>query len=266
MKGLTDMFKIQDILRYTKPKGDALRWVAHAGLLAGLLMGPTSYWWVTAGVYFWFASIGLFVGQHRYFAHRSFETNKFWEYVLNISGTLASLTSTFGYIIKHREHHIDTDGKGDPHSPHHMSLWKSWTLGLKDDKYDLKLGKDWLRNTGLMNTHENFFGWIVFYNTILALIDPWLILYAYLMPVSLCVWATGAFNTWGHGKGLKMFGYRNWDTKDQSTNHHIVNLITFGEGWHNNHHQAPRDYVHDEQNWWEWDLNAWIIRAIKKKT
>ena len=95
-----------------------------------------------------------------------------------------------------------------------MSLWKSWTLGLKDDKYDLKLGKDWLRNTGLMNTHENFFGWIVFYNTILALIDPWLILYAYLMPVSLCVWATGAFNTWGHGKGLKMFGYRNWDTQD----------------------------------------------------
>ena len=90
-----DIQRTVEILRYTKPKGDALRWIAHAGLLAGLLMGPTSYWWVTAGVYFWFASIGLFVGQHRYFAHRSYKTNKFWETVLNISGTLASLTSTY---------------------------------------------------------------------------------------------------------------------------------------------------------------------------
>ncbi len=48
MRDFTDMSKIQDILRYTKPKGDALRWVAHAGLLARLLMGPISYWWVTA--------------------------------------------------------------------------------------------------------------------------------------------------------------------------------------------------------------------------
>ncbi len=252
-----------DILRYTKPKGDTLRWIAHAGLLAGLLMGPTNYWWVTAGVYFWFASIGLFVGQHRYFAHRSYETNKFWETILNVSGTLASLTSTLGYVIKHREHHKDSDGDKDPHSPHHMSTWRSWTLGLRDEKYDLKLGRDWFRNKGVMHTHVNFFGYIIAYNVILAVIDPWLIVYAYLMPVSLCVWATGAFNTWGHGKGLSSLGYRTWDTQDKSVNHHLVNLITFGEGWHNNHHNKPSDYVHGEQRWWEWDLNAWIIRLIK---
>ena len=79
--------------------------------------GSTNYWWVTAGVYFWFASIGLFVGQHRYFAHRSYETNKFWETVLNVSGTLASLTSTFGYVIKHREHPKTDRRRQRSHSP-----------------------------------------------------------------------------------------------------------------------------------------------------
>lgn len=252
-----------EILRYTKPKGDALRWVAHGGLIAGLVMGPNSYLFITALTYFWFASIGLFVGQHRYFAHKSFQTSNFWEWVLNISGTLASLTSTFGYIIKHREHHKATDTSLDPHSPHHMSLWDSWTLRLKDEEYDLKLGRDWIRNDGVIHTHKYFFGYVLVYVILLALIDPILIVYGYLMPVSMCVLATGAFNTWGHGKGLRWLGYRTWDTNDQSRNHHLVNLITFGEGWHNNHHCNPGLW-HQGQQWWEWDLNAWVIRLIKQ--
>ena len=82
--------------------------------------------------------------------------------------------------------------------------------------------------------------------------------------VSLCVWATGVLNTWGHGKGLGLsLGYRTWATKDKSVNHHLVNLITFGEGWHNNHCINPSNFIHGENNWWEWDLNAWIIRLIK---
>tara|TARA_B110000503_G_scaffold11988_1_gene16158 strand:- start:188 stop:967 length:780 start_codon:yes stop_codon:yes gene_type:complete len=253
-----------DILAYTKTKGDILRWVAHAGLLFGIVVGPSNYWWVSLAVYFWFASIGLFVGQHRYFAHKSFSTSKFWETILNISGTLASLTSTFGYIVKHREHHKHADTDMDPHSPHHMSTWKAWTLGLKDDKYELRLAKDWIRNKMLMHTHEKFFAYIGAYVLLLALIDPMLVIYAYLIPVSLCVWATGAFNTWGHGKGMQWLGYRTWDTKDKSVNHHLVNLITFGEGWHNNHHADPGCFVHGNEKWWEWDLNAQIIKAIRK--
>ena len=88
-------------------------------------------------------------------------------------------------------------------------------------------------------------------------------MYAYLVPVSLCVWATGAFNTWGHGKGLRSLGYRTWATKDQSRNHHLVNIITFGEGWHNNHHKNPQAWYQGEK-WWEWDLNGEIIKWIKQ--
>jgi stearoyl-CoA desaturase (delta-9 desaturase) len=165
--------------------------------------------------------------------------------------------------VKHREHHKASDTELDPHSPHHMSLWKSWTLGLKDEKYNIKLGRDWMRNKGVMSTHKYFFAYTSVYTGVISLIDPWLWLYAYLIPVSLCVWATGAFNTWGHGKGLSKLGYRTWQTEDKSVNHHLVNIITFGEGWHNNHHKDPSNPVHGENRWWEWDLNAWIIRAIR---
>ena len=64
-------------------------------------------------------------------------------------------------------------------------------------------------------------------------------------------------------KDHSSLGYRTWATKDKSVNHHLVNLITFGEGWHNNHHNQPSNFIHGENNWWEWDLNAWIIRLIK---
>ncbi len=236
----------------------------HLGLFTALVLGPNNYWWVSLGVYIWFASIGNSVGQHRYFAHKTFTTSKFWENILLISATLASVSSVFGYIVTHREHHRHTDKDLDPHSPHHMSLWDSWTLGLTDTgRWDLKLAKDWIKNKGVMNSHKYFFLYIITYNLLLILIDPILILYAYLVPASLCVWATGAFNTWGHGKGLAWLGYRSYNTNDKSRNHHIVNLITLGEGWHNNHHNNPKNYIQGEK-WWEWDLNAWVIRLIKQ--
>ena len=183
--------------------------------------------------------------------------------MLLVSATLASISSVFGYIVTHREHHKHTDDEHDPHSPHHMSLFQSWTLDLTDTgRWNLRNAKDWIKNKAVMNAHYYFFAYIIAYNVILAMIDPWLVLYAYLVPASLCVWATGAFNTWGHGKGLKQLGYRTWDTQDKSVNHHLVNLITFGEGWHNNHHKSPGSW-HQGVQWWEWDLNAQIIKLIK---
>ena len=236
----------------------------HLGLATAIVLGPSNYLWVSLAVYFWFASIGNSVGQHRYFAHKTFKTSKLWERVLILSATLASVSSVFGYIVTHREHHKHTDDALDPHSPHHMSTWRSWTLDLTDTgRWDLRNAKDWIKNKDVMDAHKYFFAYILLYIALLLILDPMLIIYAYLVPASLCVWATGAFNTWGHGHGLRSLGYRTWDTQDKSVNHHLVNLITFGEGWHNNHHRNPGAW-HQGEKWWEWDLNAWIIRLIKQ--
>lgn len=253
-----------DILAFTRPKLVVLRCLMHLGLATAIVLGPSNYLWVSLAVYFWFASIGNSVGQHRYFAHKTFKTSKLWERVLILSATLASVSSVFGYIVTHREHHKHTDDALDPHSPHHMSTWRSWTLDLTDTgRWDLRNAKDWIKNKDVMNAHKYFFAYILLYIALLVIIDPMLVIYAYLVPASLCVWATGAFNTWGHGHGLRRLGYRTWDTQDKSVNHHLVNLITFGEGWHNNHHRNPGAW-HQGEKWWEWDLNAWIIRLIKQ--
>jgi stearoyl-CoA desaturase (delta-9 desaturase) len=146
-----------------------------------------------------------------------------------------------------------------------MSTWRSWTLDLTDTgRWDLRNAKDWIKNKDVMNAHKYFFAFLLLYIALLSILDPMLIIYAYLVPASLCVWATGAFNTWGHGHGLQSLGYRTWNTQDKSVNHHLVNLITFGEGWHNNHHSNPGAW-HQGQQWWEWDLNAWIIKFIREK-
>jgi len=254
-----------DILAFTRPKLVVLRCLMHLGLATAVVLGPSNYLWVSLAVYFWFASIGNSVGQHRYFAHKTFKTSKFWERVLILSATLASVSSVFGYIVTHREHHKHTDDALDPHSPHHMSTWRSWTLDLTDTgRWDLRNAKDWIKNKDVMNAHKYFFAFILLYIALLSILDPMLIIYAYLVPASLCVWATGAFNTWGHGHGLQSLGYRTWNTQDKSVNHHLVNLITFGEGWHNNHHSNPGAW-HQGQQWWEWDLNAWIIKFIREK-
>jgi fatty-acid desaturase len=253
-----------DILAFTRPKLVVLRCLMHLGLATAIVLGPSNYLWVSLAVYFWFASIGNSVGQHRYFAHKTFKTSKLWERVLILSATLASVSSVFGYIVTHREHHKHTDDALDPHSPHHMSTWRSWTLDLTDTgRWDLRNAKDWIKNKDVMDAHKYFFAYILLYIALLVIIDPMLVIYAYLVPASLCVWATGAFNTWGHGHGLRRLGYRTWDTQDKSVNHHLVNLITFGEGWHNNHHRNPGAW-HQGEKWWEWDLNAWIIRLIKQ--
>jgi fatty-acid desaturase len=253
-----------DILAFTRPKLVVLRCLMHLGLATAIVLGPSNYLWVSLAVYFWFASIGNSVGQHRYFAHKTFKTSKLWERLLILSATLASVSSVFGYIVTHREHHKHTDDALDPHSPHHMSTWRSWTLDLTDTgRWDLRNAKDWIKNKDVMDAHKYFFAYILLYIALLVIIDPMLVIYAYLVPASLCVWATGAFNTWGHGHGLRRLGYRTWDTQDKSVNHHLVNLITFGEGWHNNHHRNPGAW-HQGEKWWEWDLNAWIIRLIKQ--
>ena len=254
-----------DILAFTRPKLVVLRCLMHLGLATAVVLGPSNYLWVSLAVYFWFASIGNSVGQHRYFAHKTFKTSKFWERVLILSATLASVSSVFGYIVTHREHHKHTDDALDPHSPHHMSTWRSWSLDLTDTgRWDLRNAKDWIKNKDVMDAHKYFFAYILLYIALLLILDPMLIIYAYLVPASLCVWATGAFNTWGHGHGLQSLGYRTWNTQDKSVNHHLVNLITFGEGWHNNHHSNPGAW-HQGQQWWEWDLNAWIIKFIREK-
>jgi fatty-acid desaturase len=106
--------------------------------------------------------------------------------------------------------------------------------------------------------HKYYFEIIVAYCLLLALIDPWLIIFAYCLPACLCLHSSSAIIVIAH-----RHGYRSHEISDQSRNSWIANIITMGEGWHNNHHAKPYKWSNWER-WWEWDIPAVIIRIIKK--
>jgi stearoyl-CoA desaturase (delta-9 desaturase) len=95
------------------------------------------------------------------------------------------------------------------------------------------------------------------YITILAILDPFAIVYAYFVP-TLLVWHGGSLiNTLNH-----TVGYRSFQTSDTSTNNPITGFLVGGEGWHNNHHAHPANPKFGHK-WWELDLGYLIIRMVK---
>jgi stearoyl-CoA desaturase (delta-9 desaturase) len=68
--------------------------------------------------------------------------------------------------------------------------------------------------------------------------------------------------TWAVNSLAHLYGYRNYETRDQSTNNWLVALIAHGEGWHNNHHADPRSAAHGHR-WWEFDMSWWVIRFLE---
>ena len=90
-------------------------------------------------------------------------------------------------------------------------------------------------------------------------IDPMLLLSAYLVP-AMILWNAGSFiNTLTH-----MFGYRNYETSDNSTNIPLLGVLMWGEGWHNNHHANPND-PNFQHKWWEFDMGGWFIKLLEQK-
>ena len=83
-----------------------------------------------------------------------------------------------------------------------------------------------------------------------------MLVYFYLVPAAI-LWNAGSFiNTLSH-----MFGYRNHETKDSSTNLFLLGILMWGEGWHNNHHASPASHYFGEQ-WWEIDLGGFLIERL----
>ena len=157
-----------------------------------------------------------------------------------------------------------SDREGDPHS--------SWADGKFNFKEAIKvwLGYDWkvpaipvryIKDLMRSPTHKfifkNYFKIIFAFSAVLLLIDPALWLFAYVVPASMTVHLIGVVNVLGH-----YHGYRNHETKDHSSNSWIANIVSLGEGWHNNHHAKPANY-HTGEKWWEWDLMGSLIKLIK---
>ncbi len=208
--------------------------------------------------------IGISTGLHRLLSHRSFTTSPIVEKILSVISIYATVGSPIAWVAIHRSHHGFSDTDNDPHSPRQnkkltvKSLFSAWT-GYDAPKIKIPISyvKDLSRNQFQRLIHDNYFKLLLIPVTVLFLIDPIMGLFLYSLPATLALNTTSAVNVLGHSHG-----YRNYDTRDFSTNSWIANLLSLGEGWHNNHHGAAGNYT-TQKNPREWDLIGWFINRIR---
>jgi stearoyl-CoA desaturase (delta-9 desaturase) len=221
--------------------------------------------WVTGG-------IGICLGYHRLFTHGSFSTYRPVRWLIAWLGGLAGEGSCIHWVANHRQHHALSDQPGDPHSPHAGAWWSHviWTFcSLTPDQkraMQQRWAPDLLKQPVLRFLDRTFLLWHFLFG--LALFGLGYAWNGPLMGCSFVVW--GVFvrlvfvlhSTWFVNSASHIWGYRNYETTDNSRNNWWVALLTYGEGWHNNHHAYPRMARHGHR-WWELDLTFLTIRLLQ---
>lgn len=206
-----------------------------------------------------FGIIGANAGYHRYFSHRSYKTSKIIENIMAFIGTLATLGSVISWVAIHRYHHLHADTKEDPHSPLYIGKWNAYTYNWNKTKISKKFIKDIINNPFIVFLHKNYFKIIFLYISILLVIDPWLVIFAYAIPATGCLNGVAAVTVIGH-----LHGYTTYNTNDTAKNSWLANILSLGEGWHNNHHAHPYKWKQGEK-WWEIDPPSIFIKLIKNE-
>ena len=246
--------------------------ILHGGALAA----PFFFSWeavaLTVGLHWLTGGIGICLGFHRMLTHTSFNTYRPIRYLIAFIGGLAGEGSVIDWVSNHRKHHAHSDEEGDPHSPNDGAWWShiTWltvTRGpVAHAAHNNRWAPDLIKDPGMRWVGNLFLPSHFLMAGILYAAG-----YAYggtYMAASFLIW--GLFvrlifvlhSTWFVNSASHMWGYRNYETSDLSRNNWWVALITYGEGWHNNHHAYPRMAPHGHR-WWEVDVTFLTIRLMR---
>ena len=230
--------------------------------VSGLVVGIVMYY--VAGM------VGVTISYHRLLTHRSFQTYKPVEYFFTFCACQALQSGPIEWVAMHRIHHKESDEEPDPHSPLVSFLWAhaGWLfVNLPDahtyDEYS-RFAKD-LHRDPWQRFFDKFF-FVIYLLTAVAIYFAgewygglgmsWLVWGVFVRTVVL--W----HNTWAVNSVTHTFGYRNYNTDEESTNNWLVALLSFGEGWHNNHHADQRSAAHG-QRWFEVDITYRLIKMME---
>lgn len=181
--------------------------------------------------------IGNWMMLHRYFSHRSFEfKNTLIKNTFIVLSILTGRGSPLGWTYIHRQHHAYGDTDKDPHSPKVLG-YKLFGFGhykkMESEKMKLFLVKD-LMTPEHLHIHKYYILYILSFILLLGFINIELLYFIWVVPATLVHLSQNTFNYFGH-----LYGYRNFDTKDDSRNNRWLFPLILGEAWHNNHHHNP---------------------------
>jgi stearoyl-CoA desaturase (delta-9 desaturase) len=239
--------------------------------------------WAFAGLYL-FGTLGVNIGYHRLLTHRSFCCPRWLEHGLTLLGACCWQGSPMSWVAMHRRHHQHSDEPDDPHSPRTGFFWShmGWFL-INDpaiynfstyDRYARDLFQDRFykqleRPVVWRNLHRAQWAAFVVLGALVGALATWSLAGALQLGLSWLVWGVFVRTvavwhiTWSVNSITHIWGYRSFDTHDDSRNNWLVGLISNGEGWHNNHHAQPRCAAHG-QRWWEVDVSYLTIRLFER--
>lgn len=214
-----------------------------------------SYLWFTLAGWILFGKIGGEIGYHRLTAHRSFETARWKEIILVLLGAMTCLGSSYGWVGGHRIHHRYSDTTKDPQSPVHNKWYDVWLVNWPKVKFSPKLVSDLTKDRLHVLLHKHYLEFVFIVYGIIALFDYKIALF--LISAS-AVWTFHTSSILVDIVGHK-WGYRNFDTPDNSRNNTWMNILMLGSGLHNNHH-ANSSSPYYKVKWWEWDVPGLFIK------
>ncbi|MDN5203780.1 acyl-CoA desaturase [Fulvivirgaceae bacterium BMA10] len=244
-------------------------------------LSPLLAFWTGATLFDWMLCIGLYFfrmfwvtgGYHRYFAHRSYRTSRFFQFIIAFMAQTSVQKGALWWASHHRVHHRTSDTPEDPHSMKLYGFWYShvgWIVGPDYKETDYKIINDYAKYPELV--------WLNKYHLIpplfLALVVMALggifnggsitlmfsnaglsaLIIGFFLSTVILYHGTFSINSIMH-----KFGKKRYDSGDESKNNLILALITLGEGWHNNHHYYE---VAARQGffWWEIDITFYILK------
>lgn len=256
-----------------KGKPLTLNWIAVAFFSAVHLVALSAPWffsWSALGVaiflHWLIGSIGICLGYHRLLTHRSFEVPKPLEYIIAIIGALALQGSPIFWVAGHRMHHAYTeDMDKDPYSAK-RGFWWSHMLWLFYDRPEF-FNYDQYKKYAHDLDKQPFYRWLDRYflllqlplGLLLYLLGGWSFVIYGLFVRTVLLW----HSTWFINSVSHLRGYRSYQSEDNSRNLWWAAILTYGEGWHNNHHAYP-NIAKAGLKWWEVDVTWWAIKILSK--
>ena len=234
--------------------------LVHLACLGAIWTGVTAQALVVAALLYGVRMFAVTGGYHRYFSHRSYKTSRFGQFLLAFLCQTSAQRGVIWWSAIHRHHHLHSDTEHDVHSPRHHGFWYShigWIFNPSSWKPDYGTVRDLAKYPEI------------------AFLDRFTYTPAFLLAFALWLWGgwpmlvVGFF--WStlalyHGTFFinslaHVHGSQRYLTGDDSRNNFLLALITFGEGWHNNHHHYQSS-TRQGFRWWEIDLTYYILKML----
>jgi stearoyl-CoA desaturase (Delta-9 desaturase) len=237
-------------------------WGVHVAAVIGAVLvgwGWAAFAWLAGG--YAVRMFAITAGYHRYFSHRTFKTGRVFQFVLAVLAMAAAQQGVLWWAAHHRRHHKYSDEPNDIHSPRQGGFWWShvgWILAGRHAATDYDRVKDLAKYPELrwLNRHDLFIA--VAWGFVLYFVGgPTALIWGHFVPLVLVWHATFCINSLAH-----VLGSRRYATSDDSRNNLGLALLTFGEGWHNNHHHYQRS-ARQGFYWWEIDLTYYVLKLLE---